>query len=709
MRQLTFLFLLVGGLACRCAADADASSEATSVAVPVVAPVETFVDHGDLDAIVERGVLRAIVQESDEGLRSNGERSASLQRARVETFAQRHGLEVQFIPAEDFASLLTLLEEGRGDVAADDLTVTPDRQKRVAFARPFATSSEIVVGKRGADNPGTAADLDGRQVHVLEASAFKDTLEELKAETAPGLEVRFVEGNADPETIVYEVSQGLRPLTVIDSHSLAVIEKYNPDIEGLFSIADGRQIAWAVRRDNPRLKAALDAFFVEQALTEHRSDTMTGDLDEIRKRGSIRFVTRNNAVTYFLHKGRRMGFDFELAELVAKELGVRLEMVVAPSRDQLVSWLLEGRADVIGASFTITPTRAEQVAFTRPYLWVDEVVVQRTQGPKAASLEDLRGRKVHVRRSSSYHDTLLALQPAYGFELVDVPETVETEELIGMLADGEIDFTVADSHILQVETTYRDDIESAFVLSTADETDEKAEGSRGIVFATRKDNPELLSFLDDFVRRTYRGLEYNMARRKYFQNTRTIAAAKQSELERGQLSQYDPIIQKYAEQYAFDWRLLASLAYQESRFDPNAKSWVGALGLFQVMPSTGLEMGFKDLRTPDVGAHAGTLYLYKLIGRIDPRLDFKQRLRFALASYNVGLGHVLDARRLAAQKGWDPDKWFGHVEKAMLLLEKPKYHSQARHGYCRGSEPVKYVSEIQNRYDHYTELIPPRR
>lgn len=707
---ILFVTILALGLAaaCRCA-PADSSHSTPPGTAETSEAVDTFVDRGDLDAIVERGTLRVVVQESAAGLRSRGERSASMQRERAHSFALRHGLDVQFIPVGDFRKLFELLEEGRADIAADDLTVTKARAKRVSFSRPFATSSELLIGRAGANNPTSLEELEGREIHVLEASAFAETLHALQAEELPSLTVHGVRGDIDPETLVYEVSQGLRPLTVIDSHSFEIISSYNPHARALFPLADGRQIAWAVRKEAPKLKAALDTFFVERALTEHKADTRTGDLSDIQKSGVIRFLTRNNAVTYFLHKGERMGFDYELAQMVARELGLRLEMVVAPSRDDLVPWLLDGRADVIAASFTKTPERAARIDFTRPYLWVDELVVQRTNGPKAGSLAELKGQRIHVRPSSSYRATLELLQAEYGFELVDVEESTETEELIARLADGEIDFTVADSHILQVERSYRDDVEEAFVLSSPRDDAPRAEGSRGIAFATRKSTPELQTFLDGFVKRTYRGLEYNMLKRKYFENSRTIRASQTRKLNPGQLSVYDDIFRKYAELYAFDWRLLASLAFQESRFDPNAKSWVGAVGLFQVMPATGREMGFVDLAVPETGAHAGTQYLAKMLKRMDPTLDFKQRVRFALASYNVGLGHVLDARRLAAEQGLDPNRWFGNVEKAMLMLEQPKYHRRARHGYCRGSEPVKYVSEIQNRYDHYVELIPPVR
>jgi len=209
------------------------------------------------------------------------------------------------------------------------------------------------------------------------------------------------------------------------------------------------------------------------------------------------------------------------------------------------------------------------------------------------------------------------------------------------------------------------------------------------------------------VARTYKSLEYNLWWRRYFENTQLATQVRTPDAGVGQgLCAYDPIFRKYAEQYGFDWRLLAAQSYQESRFDPTARSLAGAVGLFQVLPKTAKEMGFSKLNDPDQGAHAGIQHLARLADRLETTLPVQQRMRFALAAYNAGWGHLTDARQLARTKGLDPDKWFKSVEQAMLLLSQPAYYSRARHGYVRGFEPVRYVSEIQTRYENYLKLVP---
>lgn len=655
----------------------------------------------DLERIAERGTLRVLVEGDEEKLLSRQGTALGRERDLAQAFAAEHDLVAEFILVERLDDLLPMLEAGKGDVIAAELTVTADREARVAFAHPWQTVKETVVGRRGAEGlPRAPESLAGREVHVRRGSSYEDSLHVL-AEKGIAVKPVNVPAHEEPADTVWRVGRGEVPLTVVDSHLLEAIQSFSDDVEGLFPIAEGRQIAWAVRKDAMELRAALNRYVTRVTLTSHKERRFTGDLEGIKKRGVLRMLTRNNAASYFVHRGQAFGFEYELMKMVAEELGVRLQVIIPPSREELLPWLLEGRGDVIAASLTITPERAEKVRFTRPYLFADELLVQR-KGGGVKGLEDLAGKTVHVRGSSSYDETLRSLldKAPGAFTVVHAPEDLEFEELVEQLAEGQMELTVMDSHLFAVEQAYRDDVEAVLALGGEEEA------RREIAFAVRPDAEALAAHLDGFIQREYRGLRYNMAKTRYFENSRRIASAKEERAGKaGQLSKYDALLKKYATKYGLDWRLLAAVAYQESRFDPQAKSWVGAQGLFQVMPATGKSLGFTNLTDPEEGVHAGTLYLARLIRDLDPRIPFKHRVRFALASYNAGIGHVADARRLAVEKGWDPNRWFGHVEKAMLLLQQPQYYKRARHGYCRGSEPVKYVSEIQARYDQYAALV----
>ena len=166
-------------------------------------------------------------------------------------------------------------------------------------------------------------------------------------------------------------------------------------------------------------------------------------------------------------------------------------------------------------------------------------------------------------------------------------------------------------------------------------------------------------------------------------------------------------MKKHSRTYEFDWRLITSQMYQESGFDPKVKSWVGAKGLMQVMPRTAQELKIDDVENPDKGILAGAKLMARYSNYFNSAdISAKDRIRFTLASYNCGPGHVSDARELAKEMGLDPYKWFGNVEKSMLMLSKRDIAKKVRYGYCRCEEPVNYVSQIQNRYDHYVQIVP---
>ena len=410
-------------------------------------------------------------------------------------------------------------------------------------------------------------------------------------------------------------------------------------------------------------------------------------------------LTRNSSTTYFLHRGEELGFEYELVREFARTLGVRLELVIPPSREALATYLREGKGDLIAAGLAVTPERSQEFAFTTPYNRVSELLVVPAKDRTTRSLADLRGRKIGVRRSSSYYQALAPLQAQHGFELEVRPEDEETEDILEAVAEGKLAATVADSNIIEVELTYSDAIRGAGPIGDI----------RDIAWMLRKDQPQLRAAADRFIRRIYRGTFYNMTMTKYFKNQRQMrtAASEERSDKAGELSSYDALVKKYATMYEFDWRLITAQMYQESRFDPSVRSWAGALGLMQVMPRTARELGAGDVRQPEHGIQAGVKLLarYSTMYR-EPEIGEQDRLRFTLAAYNCGPGHVADGRRLAADLKLDPNRWFGHVEKAMPLLAKPRFARTARYGYCRCGEPVKYVSEIQHRYESYSNLIP---
>jgi membrane-bound lytic murein transglycosylase F len=683
--------------------------EIVEVAPPTEAPPPPRVfpiDKGDLGAIKKRGTLRILVQGNGEALLPRDGASSRLDRDVAEAFGAHLGLGVEVIQVDRFEDLLPWLIEGKGDVVAGRLTVTASRKAQIAFSRPVNLVEEVLVQKTGAEKPAGFSALAGRTVHVLAQSSHEETLRGLAEKDAAGVVITAVDDARDEHDLAGAVARGEIAHTIVDSDVLAHIRAYSPGVEAALVLRNGREIALGLRQENPKLKAALDAFLIQRAMTAHRSEAELLDLDGLKKRGSIRVLTRNDAVSYFLHKGQQLGFDYDFLTLFAKQHGLRVDIVVPPTPQDLIPWLIEGRGDVIAALMTNTPERAARVTFTPPYMFVDEVLVQPAGEAPVTTFEQLAGRSIHVRKTSSVWSVLEPLATQYGFTLVAAAEDLEAADLIARVARKEIPLTVVDSAFSICELSPRADLQATLALI----------GKRPVALASRTDAPKLQAALATFVQnhvsqkeegRIVGSTDYNILKKAYFDERRRVpqdfVVASPDD---ARISRYDDLMQQRSAQYGLDWRLMAAQAYQESRFDPAAKSWVGAQGLFQVMPATGREMGFSKLHDPDEGVHAGVRYMAWLIEQFDKGIPFKHRMRFALAAYNAGKGHVDDARRLAAELGLDRDKWFGHTEKAMLLLQEPKYSKRARYGYVRGEEPVKYVSEIQSRYDNYTTIIP---
>ena len=680
---------------------ADAQIESQSI---FQTSVEPFISTGDVNEIQKRGVLRVLVHRVQEQFLRRSARPIIEEHELAKRLGEHLKVEVEFIPVEEFHDLIPRLLDGEGDVVAAQLTVTKSRRKRVAFTRPTLVVDEIIVGRQGKSNlPSKVEDLRGRKVTVRESSSYLETLKKLDQEHELELQIELANEERDVESLLDDVTSGKSELTVVDSHLLRVIRGYNSKIRPLFPIATNREIAWAVRKSNTELLAAANAVVMETALSLPEQKNFVGDLPEIRKNGVLRVLTVNNPMSYFLYRGQQFGFDYEMTKLLTKSLGVKLDIVVAPRYDLLIPWLLQGKGDVIASSLTQTKRRDKDVLFSDSYLEVDELIVQHEDDKPIQDLSELTDKTVHVRQSSSYFERLKKLQgEGVKLKLKVVEEDLDTEELIDRVGRKEIELTVADSNIVRLLRRMK-----APVIGTLALPRSRSDTPRSsIAFAVRPSAVQLQSAINGFIKHNDKSAAFNGIRKKYFGKRGRYKKAQKLRSENSQrISPYDSVIKRYATKYGFDWRLISAQAYAESRFNPNAKSWVGAIGLMQVMPKTGASLGFKNLENINQGVHAGVKYMSRLMERFDKAIPFHTRVHFALAAYNAGLGHVFDARRLAKNRGLDPDQWFGNVEKAMLLLQQPKFAAEARHGYCRGSESVKYVAAVQEYYDAYVTVV----
>ncbi len=658
---------------------------------------------GDLDELRRYGRLRILIPANLGGVFYLPRQGwpVEAQHEAAASFARSQGLEPVLIPVERLADMVPSLLAGSGDVIAANLTITEDRRRQIAFSVPLTTVRQQVLVAASQDAIAAPADLVGRRVMVEQGSSFWERLDRLR-ESHPGIELVARPPGMSDEEELDAVAEGRVDATVRDSNIAAVYLGYRDDLKVGLELPGVDDIAWGIRPGSKQLRDALNKFLHLEHLTGRERPRHRDGWAGINKRRVLRVLLRNNAASYFLYKGELHGFEYELAKAFADAHGLRLEVVVPDTHEQLLQWLRDGRGDVAAAFLEPDPDLAAAgIAFSRAYHYAPRHLVVRADA-EVDCLRDLEGMTMTVRRSSPYWRELLELQAqGAAFRLEAAPEHTETEELITQVAAGLIEATVADGHLLDIELARGLAVKSGLKLS-----DERAHA-----VAVRAQDRALKAALDSFIKKAYRGRLYNILYRKYFtnqRNVRSLADGRPGGAASQGLSPYDAVTRRYAERYGFDWRLIVAQMYEESRFDPTAESFAGARGLMQVMPRTAAAMGFSKLGRPEENIHAGIKYLAWVRQRFEPSLPFNERMWFTLAAYNAGHGHVHDARRLARQLGLDGDRWFDHTEKAMLLLSKKQYASKARHGYVRGVEPVSYVRSIRQRYRAYAEVPESR-
>ena len=440
------------------------------------------------------------------------------------------------------------------------------------------------------------------------------------------------------------------------------------------------------------------------------------DLNEIKDRGRLVAIVDNSSTSYFIYKGQPMGYEYELLNLLADDLGVELEIVITSDLEEAFNKLNKGEGDIIAHNLTVTKERQEILDFTLHHNEVKQVLVQRKprnwQNLKLHQIEeklirnplDLGGKKILVRKASAYYSRLQHLSEEIGedIEVVEDLGDVETEEMIRKVAEGEIEFTVADEDVAHLNAAYYPNVDVKTEISFPQK----------VAWGVRKSSPELLKVVNEWISRMRKTTDYYVIYNKYFKNRsgmRKFANSTYSSINGNQISPYDKHIKEAASKLDWDWRLLAAVVYQESKFNPEAESWMGAAGLMQLMPETAEIFGAEDPQDPRQNILAGANYLKWLDDFwADEIPNPEERIKFVLASYNVGQGHVLDARKLASKFNKDPGVWEGSVETYLGLKANPKYYTDpvVKLGYCRGSEPVRYVKSIMSRANRYKQLMP---
>lgn len=423
------------------------------------------------------------------------------------------------------------------------------------------------------------------------------------------------------------------------------------------------------------------------------SQKFYGDLDDIIRRGQLRAVTLESAISYYTVGDEEMGFDFALAQNLVDYLGVELHVVIATSEEQLKKMLRDGEADFAAYKLPTTESIRKEFLATNVETMSPVVLVQPRNKKPIRNIMQLIDKEVYVQRKTKYCTRLRHLNDEIGgsINIKYISDTLNIEQIIYRVSKNKIPLTVADKDVAELGKKYFNNIDIGMLISIP--------LPKGWI--VRKDAPKLDSAINAWYA--------DISNSKYLKYTSSKYLSRSSYFDLvvsgGYISPYDSIFRVNAEALGWDWRFLAAMAFNESRFNPNTVSANGAIGIMQLMRRTGIKYGLNDstFLEPSANIAAAT----KLISSLDKMFAFiaddTERKKVIVAAYNAGQGHIWDAIKLTEKYGGDPQKWSGNIEKYLLLKSKPKYYNDkvVKLGYFRAQHTSRFVKDVFATYNKY--------
>lgn len=438
----------------------------------------------------------------------------------------------------------------------------------------------------------------------------------------------------------------------------------------------------------------LWAFLLIPLLFSCNEEKQSASFARIIERGYVSVGTILGPNSYYVQADGYAGFEYELAKKYADYLNVDLKVVPSYSLDELFIKLNTGEVDLLAAGLSVTDKRLTRFRFAPSYKEVSQKLVFKQGKLRPRKLSDLTG-KLMLTASSSHAENLEELKQKHGeLNWLETSE-FDSEELLLKILNDEIDYTIIDSNTLAVNRRYYPEVSVGFTIKKSEPLAwmVKKEGDDAILaslvefFGQVHHNGTLLALEDKY---------YGHIEKFNYVETRTFIKAVSTKLPK-----YQGLFKKYAQE--IDWRLLAAISYQESHWRPHARSHTGVRGMMMLTLATAKQMGIKSRLDAEQSIRGGSKYFKRMINKMPDRIPSPDRVWFALASYNVGFGHLNDARIITQQQGGDPDRWV-EVKKRLPLLQQKKYYKNTKYGYARGKEPVHYVENIRRYYDTLTWL-----
>lgn len=431
---------------------------------------------------------------------------------------------------------------------------------------------------------------------------------------------------------------------------------------------------------------------------------MADDFALLKDSGEITAITLYSSISYFIYKGEPMGYDYELIKNFADTQGLKLNIKVAENVNRLTEMLEAGEGDIISYNIPITNELKQEIRYCGDETINEQVLVQRSNRGDIIlkDVTDMIGKEIWVIHNSKYFKRLENLNNELGggiiIKTID-KDTINSEDLIGLVADGKIKYTVSDKDIAKLNKTYYPKININLAISHPQRSS----------WAVRKSSPKLAAALNRWFKDSKNKSRYQTIMKRYFEMSKMPGDEPLQLLGKGKISPYDHLFKKYSPSIKWDWRLMAALAYQESRFDTTGVSWAGAKGLMGLMPKTAEKFGLSEDERgdPEGSIRAATEYIRALSKRYSSIENEEEKMKLVLASYNAGIGHIADAQALAIKYGKNPSVWDDNVEECLKLKRLPEYYNDSvcKLGYFRGTETVNYVQHVIERWKFYKEKV----
>lgn len=433
---------------------------------------------------------------------------------------------------------------------------------------------------------------------------------------------------------------------------------------------------------------------------QKEDDSLSIDLPQLKAAGELTAVTLYSSTSYFQYKMEPMGYEYDLIKNFARSEGLKLNIKVAENATRMIEMLEAGEADVVAFPVLVSNDLKENYLYCGHESQTSQVLVQRANKGDTilTDVTQLIDKDVYVKPATKYYERLKNLNEELGggIHIKDIEkDTITTEDLISMVSQGLIPYTISDENIARLNKTYFWNINVSLKVSFMQRS----------AWLVRKSSPKLAEAINSWASDKSGSHVYKAAMKRYFELSKQPIYADMPPVKNGHISPYDDLFRKHSKNLGWDWQLLASISYQESHFNPTVVSWAGAEGLMGIMPNTAKALGVTphELKDPDVGIRTGVDCLRRFRQGFSKITDPLEKIKFTLASYNAGIGHVYDAQRLAEKYGKSPYIWEDNVAEYIRLKSDPEYYNDpvCKHGYLRGSETFNYVREVLLRFDYY--------